>query len=137
MAHKVRKVCYFRTTVMDRPGEAHKVLSSLADIGINLLAFTAVPVGSNQAQLSLFPDDDCQIINEAKKVGMTLDGPHHALMVTGDDELGAFSEIHAKLAHSNVNVFASSGLTDGRGSYGYLLYLRSEDLERAEHALGI
>lgn len=137
MAYKVRKVRYFRTTVIDRPGEAHKVLSSLADIGINLLAFTAVPVGANQAQLSLFPDDDCQIIDEAKKVGMKLEGPNHALMVTGDDELGAFSEIHAKLAQSNVNVFASSGLTDGRGSYGYLLYLRAEDLERAAHVLGI
>jgi hypothetical protein len=41
----VRRVDYFSTTVKDQPGEAYQLLTTLADLGINLLAFTAVPIG--------------------------------------------------------------------------------------------
>ena len=50
MIFNIRKVCYFNTTVEDRPGEAYKLLSALADIGVNLLAFTAIPIGSNHSR---------------------------------------------------------------------------------------
>jgi prephenate dehydratase len=45
MAFNIRRVDYFYTTVKDEPGEAYKVLSMLANLGINLLAVTAVPFG--------------------------------------------------------------------------------------------
>jgi hypothetical protein len=57
--------------------------------------------------------------------------------VQGDDELGTLAGIHEKLAEAGVNVFASSGVTDGRGGYGYILYIRTERLEDAGKALGI
>ena len=38
---------------------------------------------------------------------------------------------------ASVNVFASAGITDGKGSYGYLLYVRPEEYERATSALEI
>lgn len=44
MACSARRVEYFYTTVSDQPGEAYKLLQALADLEINLLAFTAVPV---------------------------------------------------------------------------------------------
>jgi len=137
MAHNIRKVCYFYSTVEDKPGEAFKLLSSLSDIGINLLAFTAVPIGPRRTQLSLYPDDDCQMMDEAKKIGIKLDGPHHALLVQGDDKLGALAEIHEKLYQANVNVYASNGVTDGRGNYGYLVYTRPQDYDLAVTTLGI
>jgi hypothetical protein len=34
-------------------------------------------------------------------------------------------------------VFASSGVTDGRGAFGYILYLRPGDIAKAESALGL
>ena len=137
MIFNIRKVCYFKTTVEDRPGEAYKLLSALADIGVNLLAFTAIPVGSNHTQLSLFPDDDCQMTDEAKKTGLILDGPHPALLVQGEDALGALSEIHQKLYQADVNIFASNGIADGKGNYSYLIYMRPDDYDRATRALEI
>ena len=40
-------------------------------------------------------------------------------------------------ADASVNVYASSGVTDGQGSFGYLIYLRSGDFETAAAALGV
>jgi len=137
MAFKIRRVKYFYTTVEDQPGEAYKLLSQLADVGISLLAFTAVPVGPVRTQLSLFPDDPARMTTEGKRIGMVLDGPHRALLVHGDDELGALAEIHAKLYEANVNVYASSGVTDGKGSYGYVVYVRPEEFDRAAKAMEI
>lgn len=137
MAFKIRKVCYFYTTIEDKPGEAYKVLTMLGDIGVNLLAFIAVPIGPRRTQLSLFPDDDCQMVDEAKKVGLKLDGPHRALLVQGDDKLGALAEVHEKLYKANVNVYASNGVTDGKGNYGYLMYMRPDDYDLAASTLEI
>ena len=53
----------------------------------------------------------------AKQAGLVMDGPHPALLVRGDDELGALAEVHMKLYTAKVNVYASSGVADGRGEF--------------------
>jgi hypothetical protein len=135
MAHTIRRIAYFYTTVKDEPGEAYQLLSRLAGVGINLLGFTAVPFGPQHTQLTLIPDETSSISDLARKTGMLLDGPHPAFLVQGDDELGALAAIHAKLYEAGVNVYASSGVADGRGGYGYVLYVRPEQYERATAAL--
>ena len=89
MAYRIRRVEYFHATVVDQPGEAYKILSALAGLGVNLLGFTAVPIGPDHTQITLFPEDPGKMKSEAQKAGMALDGPHRALLVQGDDELGA------------------------------------------------
>jgi hypothetical protein len=137
MAFRIRRVEYFTTTVQDQPGEAYKLLSQLEDLGLNLVAFTAVPVGPLRAQLTIFPEDPLKMADAARKARIVLDGPHPAFLVQGDDELGALASIHAKIFEANVNIYASSGVADGRGSFGYVIYVRPEDYERAAAALGI
>jgi hypothetical protein len=137
MAFSIRRVSYFYATVQDEPGETHTVLSQLADLGINLLAFTAVPIGPHQAQLALFPEDASKMTDAVNQAGIPLDGPHPALLVQGDDELGALAGIHERLAAVGVNIYASSGVTDGAGSFGYVLYVRPEEYDRATDALAI
>jgi len=137
MAYGIRRTDYFYATVPDMPGEAYKLLSQLAGLGIDLVAFTAVPVGPTHTQLTLFPQDPLELKAGAQRAGLTLDGPHPALLVQGDDELGALAKIHEKLFAAGVNVYASSGVTDGRGSFGYVLYVRPGEFQRAAEALGI
>jgi hypothetical protein len=55
--------------------------------------------------------------------------------VNGDDELGALAEIREKLYEANVNVYASTGVTDGEGSYGYVMYVKGNEIDRAVRAL--
>lgn len=137
MAFGIRRVDYFYTTVKDQPGEAYKLLSLLASLGINLLAITAVPFGPMNTQLTIFPEDSLKLQNEAQKAGLKLEGPQPALLVQGDDKLGALAEVHMKLYEANVNVYASSGISDGKGSYGYIIYVRPDDYERATEALNV
>jgi hypothetical protein len=137
MSFKIRKVEYFYCSIIDQPGEGYKILTKLEQGGINLLAFTAIPVGPDRTQLTLFPEVPSKLITEAKNSGLTLDGPHPALLVQGDDELGALADIHQVLYEANVNVYASNGVTDNKGSFGYLLYVRPEEYERATSALNV
>lgn len=137
MAFKIQKVEYFYTSVVDQPGEAYKFLSTIAKAGINLLAFTAVPVGPMRTQLSIFPEDPSKFVVQAKNAGIHIDGPHPAILVQGDDQLGAFAEIHYKLYEANVNVYACYGVTDGKGTFGYLVYVRPEQFDAAVKALNL
>ena len=137
MAFHIRRVDYFYTTVKDQPGEAYRVLSLLASLGINLLAITAVPFGPTNTQLTIFPEDSGQLRNQAEKSGLKLEGPQPAILVQGDDRMGALAEVHSKLYEADVNIYASSGVSDGKGSYGYIIYVRSDDYERAVAALNL
>jgi hypothetical protein len=137
MAFKIRKIEYFYCSVVDQPGEAYKLLSELEKSGINLLAFTAIPIGPNRTQLQLFPENSVKLITEARRSNFTLDGPHRAFLVQGDDELGALTDIHQLLYKANVNVYASNGVTDGKGSFGYLIFVRPEEFDRAASALDV
>lgn len=137
MPFTIQRVQYYYTTVKDQPGEAYKLLNMLAGMGVSQLAFSAIPIGPNSTQLAVFPEDPDKLANEAKLAGMALDGPHHALLIQGDDELGSLAGIHQKLYEANINVYASSGVTDGRSSYGYLIYVKEEDFEKAAATLGL
>jgi len=116
-------------------GAAYGVLSQLAGLGVNLLAFTAVPSGPARAQFALVPDDPRKLLAEASAAGLQLEGPYHALLVQGDDELGALANVHEQLVKAGIDVFASSGVTDGKGAFGYLIYVREDQFEKAVSAL--
>ncbi|WP_028585223.1 hypothetical protein [Desulfogranum mediterraneum] len=137
MPFTIQRVQYFYTTIKDQPGEAYKLLNMLADMGINQLAFSAVPIGPNSTQLAIFPEDPLKLIHEAGLAAMVIDGPHHALLVQGDDELGALAQLHQQLFEADVNVYAASGVTDGQGSFGYLIYVKEDDYDRAAQTLGV
>lgn len=136
MGYEIRRVEYFYTTVEDRPGEALRFLTALSDLGVNLLALTAIPVGLLQTQLTIFPADSLRLKDEGRKAGFRLDGPHPALLVQGTDAPGALVEIHEKLFDAGINVYASTGVASGGGSYGYILYVRPEEFAAAAEAVG-
>lgn len=135
MSYTIRRVDYFYANVKDQPGEAYRVLNSLADLGVNMLAFAAVPTGPDHTQLTIFPDDSLDLQNVAKKAGLQLIGPYQAFLVQGKDELGALADVHQQLYNARINVYASNGVSAAQGTYGYLIYVRPDDYERAAAAL--
>jgi hypothetical protein len=137
MAYRIRRVDYFKATLKDQPGEAYKLLALLADLGINLLALNLIPIGPMCTQMTLFPEDSHQLVTAAGHAKLVLSGPQRALLIQGEDVLGSLADIHAKLAAANVNVFASSGVSDGKGHYCYILHVRPEEYERAAETLEI
>ena len=137
MAFTIRPVEYYYANVHDDLGAAYRVLRQIAERGINLLAFTAVPVGPSLAQFSLFPEDPNKLRAEATAAGLPLDGPHHALLVQGDDELGALASVHERLLRGGVDIYASAGVTDAGGSFGYVVYVREDQFAKAVSALDL
>lgn len=136
MAHEIRRVDYFYTSVEDRPGAGYRILSLLADGGVGLLALTAVPTGPNRTQLALFPERPAEL-QRLGRSGLELDGPHPALLIMGDDVPGALSGIYEQLAEVDVNVYAATGVSGGDGRFGYIIYIRPDDFETAARALGV
>ncbi|MDH3745705.1 MAG: hypothetical protein OES47_11460 [Acidobacteriota bacterium] len=137
MSATIRRVEYFYATVKDQPGAAYSLLSALAETGVNLLAFSAVPSGPAGTQLVLFPESSGQLTRAAGKAGLALEGPEHAILVQGDDRLGVLVDIHRKLFEAKISVYASHGVTDGKGHFGYVVYVRSARIEEVARALGI
>ena len=136
MALSVRTMEYFSTKIQDAPGKAYEVLETLASEEINVLAFSAVPFGKGQVELTIFPDQSDNFLHLAKNLGWTVTGPQHACLVQGDDHLGAIANILKKLGDAGVNIYASSGVTDGKGHYGYVIYFKEGDHQAAAKALG-
>jgi hypothetical protein len=137
MAVNVRTVDYYYTVVQDRPGQAAELLSLLSQSGVDMLAFSIVPTGPAHTQLQLYPASANQLLSTAKRAGLDLTGPQHALLVQGEDELGALVDVHRTLADHEVNVYASSGVVTPGGGFGYVLYVRPEDYKKAAQALGL
>jgi hypothetical protein len=135
MPISVRPSEYFYVNTHDSVGAAYRVLSALADRGVNLLAFTAVPSFPDRAQFAVFPEDSARFAAEAELAQIDFDGPHYALLVQGDDELGRLAEIHERLFSAGVDVYAASGVSDGRGSFGYVVYVREDQFEQAAEAI--
>ena len=45
--------------------------------------------------------------------------------------------MHKQLFDAGVDVYAASGVTDGRGAFGYVIYVREDQLQKAAAALGL
>jgi len=135
MAFSIRRIEYFRAVISDEPGEGFAALSSLSSQGVNLLAFTGIPLGDRRTELTLYPESATALERAAATAGMQLDGPLPALLVQGDDELGALAGIHRLLAGAQLNVVAATGVADGRGSFGYVIHMRPADVKRAADVL--
>jgi len=137
VAARIRLVDYLYTTVPDKPGEACNILFKLSAAAVNLLAFSIVPMGTDETQLVLFPDNLNSLVRASEDAGFLLSRPQRAILVQGDDELGALVDVHRKLGEASINVFSSSGVTDGKGSFGYVMYIKSQDLDNAARILGL
>ena len=136
MPTQTRKIQYYNVTIKDEPGEAFKVLTYLSELGVNMQAFSAVPMGPSML-LTVFPDNPAKLSAEMRYAGKELDGPHYAILVQGDDEIGALASIHEILYDAGINVSAANGISDGKGGFGYVIFIRSNEFEKAAKALGI
>lgn len=133
----IRAVDYYYTMVQDWPGQAAELLSLLSDSGVDMLAFSIVPTGPTHTQLQLYPASANQLLATARRANLDLVGPQHAILLQGENELGALVDVHRTLANADINVYASNGVTSPDGGFGYILYVRPEDFKKAAQAIGL
>jgi hypothetical protein len=136
MADTVRSVEYHYVTVPDAPGEVQRVLSTLEEGGVNLVAFLGFPVGGGQSQIDLVPEDADSFRESAGRAGVTLSDAKRAFLIQGDDRIGAVADATGKLGAAGINVTAAAAVTAGSGKYGMILWVAPADYDRAANALG-
>ncbi|MGE3843303.1 MAG: hypothetical protein AB7I50_17165 [Vicinamibacterales bacterium] len=135
MGAHVRRIDYFYTVVEDRPGEAYELLGHLSDAEVRLLAFSGLPLGMSKTQLVVFPADTGRLQHVAALEGLELTGPQHAFLITSDDHLNSLLDLHRRLFLAGINVVCATGMADETGRFGYIVYVRQEEYERAAEAL--
>jgi hypothetical protein len=136
MADTVQSVEYYYVTVPDAPGEGERILSTIKDSGVNLLALLGFPLGGGQSQIDLFPEDPQSLREAAERASVTLSEAKRAFLIQGDDRVGAVADTLAKLAEANINVTAVAATGAGSGRFGMILWVAAADFERAAEKLG-
>jgi len=136
MAETVQRVDYLYVSVPDAAGEGDRVLSALRDGQVNLLAYLGFPAGDGRSQLDLVAEDAESLRTALEQAGMTPSGTKHALLVQGDDRVGAVADTTSILAKAGINVTAAAAVGAGSGRYGMILWVAPADYERAAAALG-
>ena len=134
MADEIQRVQYFYTEVPDKPGEGAKVLGTLKEAGVNLLAFVAFPKG-RRAQLDFVPVDQAAFKEAAKKAKIKLVGPKTGFLIQGDDRAGAVADIVSKLSDAKINITALQGIAAGVGRYGAILWVKPRDVNKTTKVL--
>jgi hypothetical protein len=135
MASTVKEVEYFYALVVDRPGEARKLLEFLSEKMVNLLALTAFPLGEGKSQIDLIPADPDALKSAAEDAQVELVGPKKAFLIQGTDQIGALYHYHLKLFNAGINIYACNGVVDGTGRFGYVIWVDPADYDEASAAL--
>jgi hypothetical protein len=136
MTLKYEKVEYYNIAVQGHIAEGSSLLTTIADAGVDFLAYKAIPLEENHTQFTLFPIEGSRMTAWAMGAGVKLDGPYFAVIITGDEKPGALAEIYRKLSQAGIQVEESSGIAHINGGYGVVLYLNLEDCDKAMVALG-
>ncbi len=137
MDDQIRIVDCYYVTVHDRPGEGSRLLEHISESGLNLTAFTAVPTGADETQICLVTDEPETLQEAAANAGAVLVGPKKGFLIQGDDRIGALHAYYLTLSNAGVNVYSSSGVCDGTGRFGFILWVEAGDFDKAFDAFGI
>jgi prephenate dehydratase len=135
MADRVESVEYYAASVKDQAGEAHRVLSALAEAGVDLRAFCGFPSGAGKAQLDFVPSDAKAFLAAAARLKLRVRKPKRAFLIAGDDRVGAVASALAELARAKIPVTAVQAVSAGGGRWAMLLWVKPARHARAARAL--
>lgn len=134
MADTIKKVGYFAMDVANKPGEAARILQTLSQAGVDLLAFSGFPRG-RRSQLDFVPADAALFRKAATRAKLKVRPKKTGFLVQGKDRKGAVAEVLQKLADANINVTAVDGVSAGGGRYGAILWVDPSNVNKAAKAL--
>ena len=135
MPTTIRKVSYAYVTVVNKSGEAARILEALRDAGVNLLAFSGFPQGRNRAQVDIVTDDIDRVMAAAKRHKWKLSRTKRAFLAQGTDEVGAALPPLARLAAAKINVIAADAVAAGERRFAMLFWVAPRDYNRAAKLL--
>ena len=136
MPSAIHKASYAYVEIPNKPGELARMLASLREANVNLLAFSGFPQGRGKAQLDLVTDDVDGLKAAAKRHKWKLSRTKRCFLVQGADELGAAVPPVSTVAGARINVVAAYAIAAGDGRFGMLFWVEPRDYNRAAKQLG-
>jgi predicted amino acid-binding ACT domain protein len=73
----------------------------------------------------------------AKAAKWKVVGPKKAIVIEGDDRVGALTDCFEKLANAKINVTATSAIAAGVDRFGAVLWVKPRNVKRTAKALGV
>lgn len=135
MATTIRKTAYFSMQTANRPGQAARLLESLAGQGIDLIAFTGFP-SADGAQVDFIPYDAAKFARAARKLDLNVGEKKTVFVAQGKDKAGAIAKICDKLAGAGINMVAMDAVAAGKGRFGAIFWVKPKDVAKAAKVLG-
>jgi hypothetical protein len=136
MPSTIRKANYAYIEIPNKPGELARVLETLRDAGVNLLAFSGFPQGRGKAQLDLVTDDFDALKATARQRKWKLSRSKRCFLVQGADEVGAAVPPLSAVVAGKINLVAAYAIAAGDGRFGMLFWVEPRDYNRAAKRLG-
>jgi hypothetical protein len=136
MADRIIKAEYFKLETPNRPGEGARVLKALRDAKVNLVAFTGFPRG-RKTQMDFIPTNAAAFQKAMRKAGFRVSGKKIAFLIQGGDRVGAVHRVMEKLGKAGINATAVDAITDGKGHFGAMLWVKPADVRKTAKILGI
>ena len=136
MSDTIRQVDYYYIEVPDKVGEGAQILSALKQDGVNMLAYCGFPIAGNKAQIDIVPEDPEAFRKLATRLGWKLSDRKRAILVQGDDRVGAVADVLGKLAAQGISVVGSQAGSAGSGRWVMTLWVKPGDFRRASEVLG-
>ncbi|MDH3236974.1 MAG: hypothetical protein OEM47_00370 [Deltaproteobacteria bacterium] len=135
MADRIRKAEYYKLETPDKPGEGARVLKVLRDAKVSLVAFTAFPRG-RKTQMDFVPRNGAAFRKAMKRAGLRVSAKKTVFLIQGGDRVGAIHKVMDTLGKAGINATAIDAVTDGKGHYGALLWVKAADVRKAAKVLG-
>lgn len=136
MVSTIRKVSYAYLSAPSKPGEAARVLETLRDANVNLIALSGFPAGRGKAQIDLVTEDIEALKSVAKRNRWKLSPVKRAFHAEGSDEVGAAVPPLRTLGEAKINIVAAYAIAAGERRFGMLFWVAPRDYNRAAKQLG-
>ena len=134
MADTMRLVEYYYVMVPNKPGEGARLLDTLRQEGVNLLACSAFPEG-RRWQVDFIPADVAAFRQAAKKAKWKLARPKRGFLMQGADRVGAVADLLDRLAAAKINVTALDAVC-ADGVFGVIFWVAPRDVKKTAALLG-
>ena len=136
MATEITQVDYRYIILDDEPSAAAAALSTLWDLGIGLVGYSAFPYGPGKSQVDLIAEDSEGLARTVQDMGLSLSRKKTAFLIRGDSKPApAVAEILRKLATVHIRVTSLQAVSAGAGRFGALLWVAPPDVETAAKVL--
>ncbi len=125
----VKKAMAVKFTAPDEPGTMGKALGSLADAGINVVAFSAWVEGG-KGKFRLYVDDTNKAVEAITSAGYVPE-MEEVVVVTAENRIGVAADIGRKLGEVGVNIVKTFATSSAAGA-GTLVLMTSDNDKAVE-----